>query len=93
MDFFARDDVALGFLATAACFVEAGRYNASDREKKHLQCANLSLLVGRLLHVLLLFIFHLSQFLLKILARGFGLILIGDKKTQADVRLHEFAIS
>jgi hypothetical protein len=93
LDFFARDDVALGFLATAACFVGAGRYDASDREKKHLQCANLSLFVGRLLHVVILFIFHLSQFLLEIFDRGFGLVLMGEKQTQADVRLHEYTIS
>jgi hypothetical protein len=86
LDFFARDDVALGFLAVVACFVDAGRYGASDRENRHLQCANLSLLAGRLVRVVFIFIFHLSQFLRKILTRGFGLILMGEKQTQDDIR-------
>jgi len=29
LDFFAREDGALGFLAVAACFVDAGRYDTS----------------------------------------------------------------
>lgn len=90
LDFF-RDDVALGFL-TVACFVGAGRYDVSDCEKWDLQCANLSLLAGRLVRVIFIFILYLSEFLRKILARGFGLILMGNKQTQDDVALHKVMI-
>lgn len=94
LDFFARDDVALGFLAVVACFVDAGRYDASDHEKGYLQCTNLSLLGGRLVHIVIPFImFHLGQFLRKILARSFGLVLTVENQIQYNNYFRELMVS
>lgn len=92
LDFFARDDVALGFFA-AACFVDAGRYDTSDHGKSWLEFTNLSLLACRLVNVVILFMFHLSQFLREILARSFGLILMVETQAQYNKCFHESMMS
>lgn len=78
MGFFVRDDAALGFLAAAACFVDTGRYDASDREST-IQRANLSLLAGGFIRIITIILFHFVQFLHKVFTRNLGFLLMIER--------------